>query len=325
MLFETRDLALITRANEYTDNGKLHEALADLDEALTYFVTPHARWNRSQVLMSLNDYRAGAPELEVRWQLFSGLLDSEGMRAATCAPLWTGEEIAGKRLLLYFEAGYGDAVMLLRYVPLLLDMRAELTLLMPPPLKRLAAQWDDVPVIDQFVGEYDFRCPMFSLLQALDETPESVPDQPYLDVDPQWGKPTRDDGRKRIGIAWSSERAHAVERLIPLEQLMAALPDCQLYSLQNHAQKQGERYDVQTFQFTDFAELAALIARMDAIVSIDTAALNLAGAIGHPKVNALLPFAPVWRWHNPRWYPQIHQCRCEHRGDWASALAQLKL
>jgi hypothetical protein len=325
MLFEVRDLALITSANEYIINGQLHEALADLDQALNYFVTPHARWNRSQVLMSLGDYRSAAPELEVRWQLFSGLLDAEGMRAATCAPLWMGEEIAGKRLLLYFEAGYGDAIMLLRYVPLLADMRAELTLLLPPPLKRLAMQWDDVPVINQFVGGYDFRCPMFSLLQALDETPESVPTGPYLWVDPVWEKPIRDDGRKRIGIAWSSERAFAKERLIPLEQLIAALGDCQLYSLQNHAQDEGERYGVQTFRFTDFAELAALISRMDAIVSIDTAALNLAGAIGHPRVNALLPFAPVWRWHNPRWYPQINQCRQTYRGDWASALAQLKL
>jgi ADP-heptose:LPS heptosyltransferase len=166
---------------------------------------------------------------------------------------------------------------------------------------------------------------MFSLLRALDETPESVPSGPYLWINPQWEKPIRDDGRKRIGIAWSSERAHAVERLIPLAQLIAALGECQLYGLQNHAQDEGEPVGVQMFRFTDFAELAALMARMDAIVSIDTAALNLAGAIGHPKVNALLPFAPVWRWHNPRWYPQINQCRQIYRGDWASALAQLKL
>jgi hypothetical protein len=321
---ETRDLALITRANEAIINGQLLEALADLDQALSYIVTPHARWNRSQVLMSLGDYRNAAPELEARWELFSELLDVEGKTAAICAPLWRGENIGDKRLLLYHECGYGDSIMLLRYIPLLRDMGAEVTLLMPTPLRRLIEQFD-VPMISQIRTTFDYRCPMFSLLAALQATPETVPDAPYLCVDPAWRQLIYDDGCKKLGICWSSRNDFSPERNIGLERLIDALPDCQFYSLQNHDHEWAECFGVICSKFKDFAEVAGLIDQMDAIVSIDTAALNLAGAIGHPNVNALLPFAPVWRWWNPRWYPSIHQCRQKRRGDWGSALEQMKL
>jgi hypothetical protein len=318
------DLALIDRANEALANNQLHAALADLDAALAYVVTPHARWNRSQVLLALGDYRNAAPELEVRRSLFSNLLDADGKAGTSCAPLWRGEDIDGKHLLLCHECGYGDSIMMLRYVPQLRNMGAQVTLLMPTPLTRLVEQLD-VPVITRPHGAFDYHCPLFSLLAALQVTPETVPDAPYLCVDPAWRQIIYDDGCKKIGICWSSRNDFSPERNIGLEQLVDALPDCQLYSLQNHDHEWAKCFGVICSKFKDFAEVAGLIDQMDAIVSIDTAALNLAGAIGHPNVNALLPFAPVWRWWNPRWYPHIHQCRQYRRGDWQSALAKLKL
>jgi hypothetical protein len=320
----TGDLELIDRANERIANGQFDAALADLNLALSCVSTSHAAWNRAMVLLTLGDYRNGVPALENRWALFPNLLDVEGKAAAGCAPLWRGEEIAGKRLLIYHEAGYGDSIMLLRFVPQLIALDAKVTLLMPPPLVRLAAQF--APVITRIGERFDYRCPMFSLLAALKVTPETIPAAPYIQVDPNWEKPIVDDGRKRIGVCWSSERGIGSERVLALEQMMAALPDdAQLYSLQNHEQDVAARCGVWAFKFKDFAELAALLVRMDVVVSIDTAAINLAGAIGHPKANAVLPFAPVWRWHNPRWFPRIIQCRQDRRGDWTSALSQLAM
>lgn len=321
----TGDLELIDRANERIANGQFHAALADLNLALSCVRTPHAAWNRAMVLLTIGDYRNGIPELEHRWSLFPNLVDAEGMTAARCAPLWQGEEIAGKRLLVYHEAGYGDSIMLLRYVPQLQAMGAEVTLLMPPPLARLAAQF--APVISKISDSFrvDYRCPMFSLLAALKVASDNIPELPYLGVSPGWASPIPDDGRKKIGVCWSSERGFGSERVMELEQLTAVLPDAQLYSLQNHDQDIAARCGVWAFKFKDFAEVAALIVRMDAVVSIDTAAINLAGALGHMKANAVLPFAPVWRWHNSRWFPRINQCRQDRRGDWASALVKLQL
>jgi hypothetical protein len=321
----TGDLALIDRANEAIAHGQFHAALADLNLALSCVRTPHAAWNRAMVLLTLGDYRNGVPELEHRWSLFPNLVDAEGRAAAKCAPLWQGQDIAGKRLLLYHEAGYGDSIMLLRFVPQLIAMGAVVTLLMPPPLARLAGQF--APVITKISDSdrYDYRCPMFSLLAALKVGPDDIPELPYLGVGPGWASPIHDDGRNKVGVCWSSERGFGSERVMELERLVAVLPDAQLYSLQNHDQDIAARNGVWAFRFKDFAEVAALIERMDAIVSIDTAAINLAGALGHPKANAVLPFAPVWRWHNARWFPRINQCRQDRRGDWTSALAKLQL
>ena len=63
--------------------------------------------------------------------------------------------------------------------------------------------------------------------------------------------------------------------------------------------------------------------QMDVIVSVDTAALHLAGAIGHPKVYGLLSHWSSWRWI-ARWYDNGRLCRQSSDGDWASALAQIK-
>src|SRR6516164_1315730 len=49
-----------------------------------------------------------------------------------------------------------------------------------------------------------------------------------------------------------------------------------------------------TDKLTDFSETAAAIAGLDLIITVDTAAAHLAGALGKP-VWLMLPFVPDWR------------------------------
>ena len=72
-------------------------------------------------------------------------------------------------------------------------------------------------------------------------------------------------------------------------------------------------------QFIDFTDVAAAIESLDLIISVDTAVLHLAGAMGKP-VWALLAFAPDWRWMLERedspWYPTMRLFRQHKWGDW---------
>jgi ADP-heptose:LPS heptosyltransferase len=76
----------------------------------------------------------------------------------------------------------------------------------------------------------------------------------------------------------------------------------------------------------DFSDAAALVSRMDAVVSVDTSIAHLAGALGKP-VLVLLCFTPDWRWllagdTNP-WYPTARLFRQVRPQDWDEPVARV--
>ena len=62
------------------------------------------------------------------------------------------------------------------------------------------------------------------------------------------------------------------------------------------------------------------------MVSVDTAAAHLAGALGQP-VWTLLAFMPDWRWLFNRddspWYPSMRLFRQKTPGDWPGVIKRL--
>ena len=76
----------------------------------------------------------------------------------------------------------------------------------------------------------------------------------------------------------------------------------------------------------DLADAAALLAQLDCLVTVDTAAAHLAGALG-VKVYLLLPYCPDWRWgtrgETTPWYPSLTLLRQPAPGNWDEPLAQL--
>jgi ADP-heptose:LPS heptosyltransferase len=81
-----------------------------------------------------------------------------------------------------------------------------------------------------------------------------------------------------------------------------------------------------TKEIKNFADTAALIANLDLVISVDTAAAHLAGAMARP-VWTLLPFLPDWRWMLDRedspWYPTMRLFRQARRGDWAGVVERV--
>ena len=77
----------------------------------------------------------------------------------------------------------------------------------------------------------------------------------------------------------------------------------------------------------DFADTAAMIASLDLVISIDSAACHLAGALGIPTW-LLLNTAADWRWLQERsdtpWYGSMRLFRQPRAGDWEAVAADVK-
>jgi ADP-heptose:LPS heptosyltransferase len=72
--------------------------------------------------------------------------------------------------------------------------------------------------------------------------------------------------------------------------------------------------------------MAAFIASLDLVISVDSSSGHLAGAMGRP-VWLLIAHAPEWRWLLERedtpWYPATRIFRQSAPGDWPGVLERV--
>jgi ADP-heptose:LPS heptosyltransferase len=65
--------------------------------------------------------------------------------------------------------------------------------------------------------------------------------------------------------------------------------------------------------------LTSVIAQLDLVITVDTLAAHLAGALGTPAW-VMLQYAADWRWMTGRsdspWYPSLRLFRQSQPGDW---------
>ncbi len=77
----------------------------------------------------------------------------------------------------------------------------------------------------------------------------------------------------------------------------------------------------------DLADAAALLSHCDLVVTVDTAAAHIAGALGLPTW-LLLPYSPDYRWLLERsdspWYPTMKLYRQPRPGAWEAAIDAMR-
>lgn len=287
---------------EFYKTGLLNEALFASYALLEEAPTLRMKFNRAMILLAAGHWKEG---FKAYWECEQHLpfKRSQVVKAeqAGLRP-WLGEDIYGKRLLLMHAHGFGDTIQMLRYVPELKAMGADVVLMMPKELRRLAQQYGEVV---EDLTSCDFYCPILHLLHWLEVTPDNVNSAYYLQV-PDEVRCNLNGTRRRVGIAWSIGKPSDGDypREVPLEKMLELAGDADVYSVQVQGAMEARRHGIHTFGFSDFAECAALMLLMDEIISVDTAALHLAGAIGHPKITAVLSPWHSWRWLAP-WYSDL--------------------
>jgi tetratricopeptide (TPR) repeat protein len=334
---------LTNRAAALRRLDRPHEALASVRRALA--IKPdfaHARFVDSAICLSLGDFAAGWRGYEARWHV--GWLATQ--RREFAAPLWLGDEpLDGKTILLHAEQGMGDTIQFVRYAPLLAARGANVVLEVQAPLLRLLAGLRGAATVvarKTPLPAYDFHCPLMSLPLACDTAPNTIPaDVPYIVADDAAAAAHRarlPRSRPLVGLVWSGERSHdndlnrsmRLETLVPLLDLSGV----RFVSLQHEVREEDKallasRRDVLPLgeSFSDFADTAAAVAALDAVVAVDTAVAHLVGAMGKPLF-LLLPFGADFRWLRERadspWYPSARLVRQPHFGDWDGAVQLLR-
>ena len=274
-----------------------------------------AHVNYAHLLLLDGDYERGYIEHE--WRLKkTGYRDLSTFRS----PLWSGEDLAGKSVLLWGEQGLGDTLQFVRYAPHVAKNARHVTVECNPILHRLIA---DMPGIDGVVDlddgrDYDLHLPLMSLpvWYGASDIPNKTP---YLAAP----EPTDLGSREglRVGLIWAGNPNHARdrERSRPLSEFapLADRADVTFYALQKGAAAKqrppdGMRLIDLGTTFKDMSDTAAAMLSLDLVISIDSAPAHLAGALGIP-VWVLLSRMPDWRWGLGRddtpWYPSMRLFR----------------
>ncbi|CAN5115769.1 tetratricopeptide repeat protein [soil metagenome] len=291
---------------------------------------PQARFSLAMRDLATRKYSTGWRDYEWRW------LTAQLTRPEIPRPRWDGREIRGKSLLVHTEQGIGDAVQLVRLLPLLKSQYgAKLVFAcqkaLQPLLRGCLDYIDDWFPIDEPANiNFDTFTPLLALptLMKIDEF--NLPKQvPYIAADParvaKW-KPIIDaiPGFK-IGIGWQGSATYIGDafRSIPLDHFaaLARIPGVTLVSLQKGfgseqiAKLKSVMNVVELPGLDDdaaFVDTAAVVQHLDLVVSCDSALSHITGALGRP-VWLALSIGHHWLWQKGRddspWYPTLRLFR----------------
>ncbi len=310
-----------------------------------------ARWNSALIALTFGDFRRGFINYEWRWKCGT----FTWRRLKTKRPQWNGQDLKGKTILLTHEQGFGDSIQFIRYAKMVKARgAAKVRFLCVPELVCVLKDVEGIDSITEFADinrdgtagdeDFDYHCPLLSLPKVFKTRVETVPwDGPYVNtghkkhLHPQFDKEipwTWPDNKLRVGITWAGRKAHAndknrsmtVEDFAPLFDV----PGVIWYSLQFGPRAEDiKKFDnVYAPPIKTFTDTAWWLNELDLLISVDTAVVHLAGAMGRPVWN-LLAHSSDWRWMIDRedspWYPTMRLFRQPSKGDWNSVIERVKL
>ncbi len=281
-------------------------------------------------------------EFEQAWRE-SDMIDNLGVKDNT--QLWDKNSFYGKRVLIRCLHGFGDAVQFIRYARMLRTQATRLIVQAHPDLVELlrivdgiddVITWPDLPNSER---DWDQQIEVMELPRAFHTTPDSIPCvTPYIPIDEARIDAFHDKlgstDKLRIGIVWRSSE-YDPSRDVSLEMLVSVIATrwFELHSFQHGLGHEELTHLQSQYQINDTALLchgvldtAAAMLCMDLIISVDTFAAHLAGALALP-VWVMLPFAADWRWMSDRedspWYPSMRLFRQGSSNAWELVIEKI--
>ncbi len=267
----------------------------------------------------------------------------KSLRHKFVAPRWQGEDLAGKSILLFTESGWGDKILSLRYVNLLLEKYpdAKITIGAQPDLVSLVRSSFELPISTRSDIPTDYVTSLLDVPMILNLTWDTVPrPQKYLSIDQKlvekWATKFKElPPGINVGLCWAS--FNGISKTIPAWDMveLGGVPKINFISLQkpySQAPKELKLRDW-TDGINDWSDTGAIIENCDIIITIDTGVAHLAGALGKPVWN-IVRFSTYWPWMDEKippspdysiWYPSMTLVRQKRLGDWLEPVRKVTL
>lgn len=314
-------LALLRR-----DQGRLAQAASLLERSLALRPgTPYVGWVLAQVLLALGRREEG-------FALFGNRQVPPPPMANL--PLWRGEDLAARSILVHNDGDLADAVLFARFIPQVAAKGGLVTVACPHELAPLMHGIGGVEAVvsgDDPIPASDFRIGLADLPRMLPPdaigrlTPLPLPDGVRSRRFPR-------DGKLRVGLAWGGR---PTGKGCPLAEMLslAVDPGIVLVSLvdgdgADEIDRLGARTLVEriTPSPADLGETAGVIAGLDLVVGGDGIETHLAAALGKPAW-VLVPDAFTWRWQAGRedspFYPTARVFRQVAAGSWRPTIRRI--
>jgi tetratricopeptide (TPR) repeat protein len=341
----------------YHHYGYHFQAFGDLAKAEYYYsialkILPskaQTNLNYAMILLRLGQFDMGWLRYDKWWRIN----DKYSSQRYFNSPLWKGENLSKKTILLYTEQGLGDIVQFSRYVKNFQSLGAHVILEVPPPLNKLCQSIENIyQVIDWGSNPppHDYHFALLSSPVIFKTTPDTIPHpKAYLFADHdkimwwnhQLSKLFECEKKPRVGLVWSGNPrhydhgAHYVDKQRSMN-LHQFIPVLSLKNIRYISLQKGDSVDheIKTLpnglslfnpmiNCYDFSDTAALINCLDLVISVDTSVAHVSAALGK-ETWLLSRFNACWRWLDKQntspWYASLKLFHQSQPGNWDSVI-----
>ena len=279
-------------------------------------------------------------DLASAWKNFEWRLKTGKINLPQISKLerWDGKKsLKNKKMLIVGEQGFGDTMLMIRFLPHFTKQCESVTLTCKKPLHVLFSNLGVTCIENADIqeNEYDYYIEMMSIPQHLEHDWLKWPKAPKLHTSDEARKKfaflnNHNTKRLKIGIVWSgsvtfqqnAKRAVSIERFL---KLAAKHPEIQFYSFQK-GEREGDmnRYGRGTMipmghMFDNFSETSAALDYMDLVIMTDSSLTHLCGHQGVPQLDQL-NFRPDWLFfpetRTTPFYDGTRFIRQQEPGDW---------
>ncbi len=337
-----------TALNHHAMIGRCLRGLGRYEDAIAYLTPKAVAFSQGKIELQLAFAQLGAQRYGAAFRSYRIRWDCEelDLRDLKATSVEEGDPLDGKSVMILPEQGFGDAVLMSRFVSILAQKGAKVHFLVKKPMERLfegleGANW--VGREAKLDKHFDYWMNLMDMpIVAYEADEDGTPPPPTKlnvpDDSTQRAKkavaPFSD--KFKVGVVWSgsatykgnSFRSFSHQEFLPLTDI----PGVQLSLYKGPYLEQFYRDGADAFIVDvastdrDFADCAAMMQELDLVI-IDTATAHIAGSLGIP-VWTVLHWDAFWVYRHSgdttEWYPSMRLFRQEKPREWSAPFARIE-